>query len=185
VVVVLLVCVGVLAGVELILAREALVELLYGDEYGASVGILAVLALSVPIFYADIALVWIAYARGKETRVALLGALALVTNVALNVVLIRELGSIGAAIATVVTEAVIAVGYALTLGAHRREHRARVARLLATGALYAGPLLAFATLCVAAELPWAASCLAAAGMGAVLLALPYQREVASPGAAVR
>ena len=176
-VVLLLICIGVLAGAELVLAREFLVDLLYGGEYASSALILAVLALAVPIFYADIALVWIAYVRGHERRVAALGIVALVTNVSINVVLIRVFGGVGAAVATVVTEAVISAGYAFTLGIHRREHRARALDVLATAGAYAGALFALGMLCAVAGVHWALACLAVAGLGAVLLALVYRREV--------
>jgi O-antigen/teichoic acid export membrane protein len=175
-VVVLLVGVGVLAGVELILAREFLVDLLFGDAYGSAAEILAILAISLPIFYADIALVWIAYARGLEKRVALLGVAALISNVALNLVLVPRHGGVGAAVATVVTEAVICSGYVLALGVHRRENRARTVRLLASASVYAVPMLLFATLCLAIQVPWTASCLAAAGVAACLLTAVYRRE---------
>ena len=75
-VVLALVCVGVLVGVELALARELIVDLLFGEEYASAAPVLAILALSVPIFYANIALVWVAYARGRERRVATLGVVA-------------------------------------------------------------------------------------------------------------
>ena len=176
-VVLLLICIGVLAGAELVLAREFLVDLLYGGEYASSALILAVLALAVPIFYADIALVWIAYVRGHEKRVAALGIVALVTNVLINVVLIRVFGGVGAAVATVVTEAVISAGYAFTLGIHRREHRARALDVLATAGAYAGALFALGMLCAVAGVHWALACLAVAGLGAALLALVYRREV--------
>ena len=97
-VVLMLVCIGVLAAVELVLARQFVIDLLYGDAYASSALILAVLALSVPFFYADIALVWLAYVQGHEKRVAALGVVALVANVAINVVLIRKFGGLGAAV---------------------------------------------------------------------------------------
>jgi O-antigen/teichoic acid export membrane protein len=175
-VVLLLVCIGVLAGAELLLARGFLVDLLYGGEYASSAPILAVLALSVPIFYADIALVWIAYVRGHEKRVAALGIVALVTNIAINVVLIRSFGGLGAAMTTVVTEATISLGYAFTLGLHRKEHRARALEVLATAGAYAGALVALVMLCVIAEVHWALSCLAVAVLGTALLLLVYRRE---------
>ncbi len=177
VVVVLLVCVGALAGVELVLARDFLVGLLYGDEYRSAARVLAILAISIPIFYADIALVWIAYARGREKRVALLGVVALISNVTLNIVLIPELGGVGAAVATVVTEAVICAGYALTLGVHRRENLARTAHLLASAGACTVPVVLLATLCFALQAPWAASCVVAAGVGAALLTMVYRREI--------
>jgi O-antigen/teichoic acid export membrane protein len=133
-VVLLLVCIGVLAGAELLLARGFLVDLLYGGEYASSAPILAVLALSVPIFYADIALVWIAYVRGHEKRVAALGIVALVTNIAINVVLIRSFSGLGAAPTAVVTEATIN-RVRLTLGLHRKTPRAS-----ARGSSYRGGL---------------------------------------------
>ncbi len=176
-VVLLLVCIGVLAGAELVLARGFLVDLLYGDQYASSALILAVLALSVPIFYADIALVWLAYVRGHEKRVALLGVVALFANVFINIVLIRAYGGVGAAVSTVVTEVAISLGYAFTLGVHRREHRVRAFEVLATAGAYAGALLALVMLCAVAGVHWALSCLAVAAVGSALLAMVYRREV--------
>ena len=175
-VVLMLVCIGALAAVELVLARQFIVDLLYGDEYASSALILAVLALSVPIFYADIALVWLAYVLGYEKRVAALGVFAFLTNVFINIALIREFGGVGAAIATVVTEAAISLGYAFTLGMHRRERRARALELVATAAAYAGALLTLVMLCAVVGVPRALTCLAVGGLGIALLAMVYRRE---------
>ena len=176
-IVLILVCVGVLVGVELVLARELIVDLLFGDEYSSAAPVLAVLGLSVPIFYANIALVWIAYSRGMEARVATLGIVALIANVVLNVVLIAALGGVGAAIATVVTEAVVCVGYAFTLGLHRRLTWARTVRALASVGTYTALMLAFAIASVGLHAPAAASCLVAAGIGAALLTFVYVHEI--------
>ena len=158
-VVLALVCVGVLVGVELALARELIVDLLFGEEYAS------VLAISVPIFYANIALVWVAYARGRERRVATLGVVALISNVMLNIVLIQVLDGVGAAIGTVVTEAVVFVGYVVTLSLHRHRTWESTARALGSVVPYIGLMLAFAIASVALHAPPAASCLVAAGMG--------------------
>jgi O-antigen/teichoic acid export membrane protein len=179
-VVVMLVCVGVLVGVELALGRELIVDLLFGDEYASAAPVLAILALSVPIFYANIALVWIAYARRREGRVATLGVVALITNVLLNVLLIQVLDDVGAAIATVVTESVVCVGYAVLLGLHRQQTWESTARALASLAPYVGLMLAFAVASVALQVPPAASCLVAAGMGAALLTYVFRRETRQP-----
>lgn len=176
-IVLILVCVGVLVGVELVLARELIVDLLLGDEYASAAPVLAILAFSVPIFYANIALVWIAYSRGREGRVAMLGVVALISNLLLNIVLISVLGGVGAAIATVVTEAVVCVGYAVTLGLHRRLTWATTVRALTSVGTYLGLMLAFAIASVALHAPPAASCLVAAAIGAALLALVYRREI--------
>jgi len=173
----ILVCVGVLVGVELALARELIVDLLFGNEYASAASVLGILALSVPIFYANIALVWIAYSLGRERRVATLGVVALISNVTLNIVLIQVLDGVGAAIATVVTEAVVCVGYAFTLGLHRRPMRLGTVRALASVGTYAGLMLAFGIVSVALHAPPAASCLVAAGIGVALLALVYRREI--------
>jgi O-antigen/teichoic acid export membrane protein len=112
--------------------------------------------------------------------VATLGVVALISNVALNIVLIPALGGVGAAIATVVTEAVICVGYVFTLGLHRRRTRAGAVRALASVGTYAGLMLGSAILAVALHAPPAASCVVVAGLGAALLAFVYRREVAQP-----
>jgi O-antigen/teichoic acid export membrane protein len=179
-VVLTLVCLGVLVGVELTLARELIVDLLFGDEYASAASVLAILAVSVPIFYANIALVWIAYARGREGRVATLGVVALIANVMLNIVLIPVFDGVGAAIATVVTEAVVCVGYALALGIHRQQTWTRTARALASVGPYLGLMLAFAIASVALHAPPAASCLVVAGIGAAVLALVYRRQIRQP-----
>ena len=180
-VVLMLVCIGVLAAVELVLARQFVVDLLYGDEYASSAAILAVLALSVPIFYADIALVWLAYVQGHEKRVAALGGAAFVANISINVALIREFAGVGAAVATVVTEAAISLGYAFTLGIHHRERRARVLTLLATAGAYTVALLALVMLCAVAGVPRALTCLAVGGLGIALLAMVYRRAASRVG----
>jgi O-antigen/teichoic acid export membrane protein len=176
----ILVCVGVLVAIELVLARGFIVDLLFGGEYASAAPVLAILALSVPIFYANIALVWIAYSQGREGRVATLGVAALISNVALNVVLIPALDGVGAAIATVVTEAVICVGYAITLDLHRRSSRAGIVRAFASVGTYAGLMLGSAILAVALHAPLAVSCFVLAGVGAAMLAFVYRREVAQP-----
>jgi O-antigen/teichoic acid export membrane protein len=176
----ILVCVGVLVAIELVLARGFIVDLLFGGEYASAAPVLAILALSVPLFYANIALVWIAYSQGREGRVATLGVVALISNVALNVVLIPALDGVGAAIATVVTEAVICVGYAITLDLHRRSSRAGIVRAFASVGTYAGLMLGSAILAVALHAPLAVSCVVVAGVGAAMLAFVYRREVAQP-----
>jgi O-antigen/teichoic acid export membrane protein len=173
----ILVCIGVLVGVELVLARGLIVELLFGDEYASAAPVLAILALSVPLFYANIALVWIAYSRGRERRVAALGVVALISNVTLNIVLIPVLDGVGAAIATVVAETVVCVGYAFTLDLHRRPMQAGTVRALTSVGTYAGLMLTFGIVSVALHAPPAASCLVAAGLGAALLALVCRREI--------
>ena len=179
-VVLALVCVGVLVGVELALARELIVDLLFGEEYASAAPVLAILALSVPIFYANIALVWVAYARGRERRVATLGVVALISNVMLNIVLIQVLDGVGAAIGTVVTEAVVFVGYVVTLSLHRHRTWESTARALGSVVPYIGLMLAFAIASVALHAPPAASCLVAAGMGAAMLALVYRKQLRQP-----
>ena len=176
-VVLLLVCIGVVVALELVLARDFVVDVLYGESYRSSVGVLATLALSIPVFYADCVLVWVAYARGKERAVALLGALALASNVALNIVLIRAFGAVGAAAATVATEALISLGYAILLGAHRREHRITVLRTLATAGAFAGAMSALAVVCSASGAPRLPVALVMAGIGVALLAMVYRREM--------
>lgn len=179
--VLMLVCIGVLAALELVLARQFVIDLLYGDAYASSALILAVLALSVPFFYADIALVWLAYVQGHEKRVAALGVVAFLANVAINIVLIRGFGGLGAAVATVVTEAAICVGYAFTLGIHRRERRSGALELLATAGAYTVALLALVMLCAFGGVPRALTCLAVGGLGLALLTMVYRRAASRVG----
>jgi len=172
-----LVCVGVVVGVELVLAREFLVHLLFGGEYAAAAPVLGILAVSVPIFYANIALVWVAYSRDREQRVALLGVVALVLNVLVNIALIPALDGVGAAVATVVTEALVCAGYALMLGLHRRRNLAGSTGVLVSVGVFALLLVGLAAMSVAVEAPLGVSCLTTVGIGAALLVLVYRREL--------
>ena len=143
--------------------------------------ILAVLALSVPFFYADIALVWLAYVQGHENGLPLSG---LSPSSRTSPSTSSSSGSSEASAprsATVVTEAAISAGYAFTLGIHRREHRPRALELLATAGAYSFALLALVMLCAFGGVPRALTCLAVGGLGLALLTMVYRRAASRVG----
>jgi len=120
--------VGTAAATLVVLNAGGLVGLLFGDEYRDAVGILQVLAVSIPIFYLDVLLVWLAYAYGRERGVASVGAVAASSNIALNFILIPRFGAYGAAVVTVVTELLVLVCYMSLFRNELRPYRRRIAR---------------------------------------------------------
>jgi PST family polysaccharide transporter len=99
----------------LALLRAPVVAALYGDGYAAASPVLGVLALAlVPIVVDMVALSALSAAGAAGTAAWLyLGGAAL--NVRLNMLLIPARGASGAALATLLTETALAVGFVLVL----------------------------------------------------------------------
>ncbi len=111
-----LITLGVVAAVGLAIFGPRLSDLVFGTSFGTTGDVIRILALGVPVLFFDVVAVWIAYSRGRERGVVIVSAVALVTNVALNLLLIPSHGAAGAAIATVVSECVNGLGYVVLLG---------------------------------------------------------------------
>ncbi|HEV8662913.1 MAG TPA: oligosaccharide flippase family protein [Candidatus Methylomirabilis sp.] len=124
--------VGVLLGTPLL-------TLLYGEAYRAGGSVVAVLLWAVPGLFLNALCADLLYARGAQRVALAILAVGIVANVGLNLWLIPPLGAVGAAAATVVTEALTlalsltAVGR--TLGVSPRLDREALKPVLASGGM--------------------------------------------------
>ncbi|HYP21497.1 MAG TPA: polysaccharide biosynthesis C-terminal domain-containing protein, partial [Chloroflexia bacterium] len=100
---------GVLASIALWVGAVPLTGLLYGDKFGAAVPVLQVLALGCIPMYASYGLTHALVAMDRPQLYAAFTGLALVVNVAANLLLIPRVGVQGAALATFLTEVALVV----------------------------------------------------------------------------
>ncbi len=87
-----------------------LIRLGFGESYQSSAGLLQVLLWSIPLLVCRNVAVSALVMYGETARLVRITAFGVVLNGLLNFFLIRELGTVGAAIATVITEGSIAIG---------------------------------------------------------------------------
>jgi O-antigen/teichoic acid export membrane protein len=106
-----LVATGFVASFTLGVWGETFMRLVYGNSYSNGAHIVSVLSFGIPLLFVDVAAVWLAYSCGYEARVVFVSLCALGANVVANVLLIPAIGAAGAAWATVLSEAINAVGY--------------------------------------------------------------------------
>lgn len=106
---------GVLAGGLGLAVAGWLVPLLYGASYAAAVPAFRILMLAFPLLSLNYALTHQLVGWHGERAWAVVCAAALLANIALDVRMIPALGIVGAAWATLSTEAVLALGCTLTL----------------------------------------------------------------------
>jgi len=122
-----------------LLLGTPLLALLYGEGYRGGGPVLAVLLWAVPGLFLNALCADLLYARGRQRVAVGILAVGIVANVALNLWLIPPLGAVGAAAATVATEALTfalaltAVGR--TLGASPRLDREALKPLLASAGM--------------------------------------------------
>ncbi|HEX6348738.1 MAG TPA: flippase [Candidatus Dormibacteraeota bacterium] len=142
----------------LIIAPDV-VRLLYGDQFAPAAPVLAILALSIPFMYLNVAAWSVLVAADRQLTWIKLMAVATVVNVALNVLLIEVLqrrtgnGGIGSALALLTTEVLMAAGAVVLMrGLLTRGTASRVLRALAVSVLMAALVLAVRPLGLAAEL---------------------------------
>ncbi len=133
------VCVGA------VLVAAPLTRALYGPDFTELIPVFALLALCVPPMYLNIMANQLMIARNQQMVWTKMMALASLINPALNLVLIPYFqrtdgnGAIGAAIAMVITEVVLAViGFFLVRDVFTRHLAMRVARAAVATALMAG-----------------------------------------------
>ncbi|NCC25890.1 MAG: hypothetical protein EOM25_11975 [Deltaproteobacteria bacterium] len=116
----------VLAGFSLLPAgilfwgANPIIFLLYGPEYEDSAQILAWIAPSLIFIFPNAMLTQACLAVDQERAYAIMACLAGVCNLGLNLVFLPGMGAKGAALATVITEAVLGLGLLLTLMRARR-----------------------------------------------------------------
>ena len=90
---------------------ERLIALIYGADYGPSAQALQVLIWSVPVIVAGSHFRYALIAANLQRLKLVLDALSALTNIVLTVLLIPASGLLGAALATIIAEAVLTVLY--------------------------------------------------------------------------
>jgi O-antigen/teichoic acid export membrane protein len=106
---------GMAVAIVCVLGSSRIVPLIYGQPYLYTAPTFAILALAVPLFFLNYALTHQVIGWDGQRSYLLIASLALVANVAANVVLVPSRGMAGAAIATLLTEVVVTVGCIYTL----------------------------------------------------------------------
>jgi O-antigen/teichoic acid export membrane protein len=126
---------GALIGVALVVLARPVLGLLYGDRFLVGSGTLQLLSISIMFTFASGVLAQGLVAGGRQTSLAKWTAIAAGTNVLANLFLIPRVGILGAAIATILTEALVLT---LTLVSFRQsqEIRAYSIRLFAVLVLF-------------------------------------------------
>jgi O-antigen/teichoic acid export membrane protein len=105
----LLLALGIPIAAGILVLSDEIVTTLYGGEYAESIPLLRVLAIAIVLMYANGVFVQLLIATERQGRLAVTAGVAAVANVAINLALIPYLGALGAAIATVATEALVIV----------------------------------------------------------------------------
>ena len=113
-----LAAIGIGATAAVYAGAEPLIAGLYGPAYARAGRTLEILAFAITPVYLGVVLTQAMIARGRQAAYLRLSVLGLAINVTLNLLLIPAYLEIGAAVATLVTEIVVAVGAAISL---RRE----------------------------------------------------------------
>jgi O-antigen/teichoic acid export membrane protein len=112
-----------------------IVPAVYGDGYAYAAPAFSILALALPLFFLNYALTHQVIGWDGHRAYLAIVTLALAANVAANVLFIPSLGLAGAAIATVVTEAVVTAGCVVALARQTGATRPLVAPVQHEGAI--------------------------------------------------
>jgi lipopolysaccharide exporter len=110
-----LVAAGALAMAFTAAAAPGIVHATYGAAYDTAAAPLQVLALAVPLFFLNYALMHQVIAWGGQRHYLAMTCAALLGNVSANLALIPSAGMLGAAWSTVLTELVVTAGCVLSL----------------------------------------------------------------------
>jgi O-antigen/teichoic acid export membrane protein len=114
---------GVALAVVCASSAAIIVPLVYGAPYLYTAPTFAILALALPLFFLNYALTHQVIGWDGQRAYLLIAALALVANVAANLVLVPSMGINGAAVATGLTELVVTIGCIYTLVQHEGPAR--------------------------------------------------------------
>jgi O-antigen/teichoic acid export membrane protein len=156
---------------------DRLVALLYGDSYGPAGPALAILIWVLPLMFASELLGYIVVIRGDERRVAKAVLISTGINVACNLALVPWLGLTGAAVMTVVTEAILVAQYVWSL----RPVLAEIDWSITLGRTVLAALVMTALALLLRDLPVAvtvAACGAVYGMSLLVLGVIGRGELA-------
>ena len=124
---------GVLAGGTLWLARVDVVHLLFGGSFAGAAPPAAIFAIAIAPLAINIAGGYVLAAAGEIRRVAVLYSVAITVKVGLITALVPSRGATGAALAMLITEALLALGMLAVL--HRRAGVTAGARTWSSAAL--------------------------------------------------
>jgi O-antigen/teichoic acid export membrane protein len=102
---------------------DRLVPFLFGAGYGQTAAVLQILIWVVPLMFASEFLGYIVVVQGREGRVARAIMVSTGLNVLVNLLLVPRFGLFGAAVMTVVTEAVLVSQYLWILRSLLRSFR--------------------------------------------------------------
>jgi O-antigen/teichoic acid export membrane protein len=119
---------GVLLGGTLAIAAGPIVTLLFGPDFARAVPALRTLALAVPLLFVNGGVLHFFVARDRGTLNLAFAAAMVVVNGGMNLALDRRMGAVGAATATVVTEAALLACCLYALRTLRREDGGRSSR---------------------------------------------------------
>jgi O-antigen/teichoic acid export membrane protein len=108
------------------LGGSVIMPLIYGDTYAYAAPAFSILALALPLFFLNYALTHQVIGWDGQIAYLLIATLALITNVAANLILVPTQGINGAAIATVLTEVVVTGGCLAFLNLRREPSRTTV-----------------------------------------------------------
>jgi O-antigen/teichoic acid export membrane protein len=120
---VFLTALGVMMAGVVYVGSDRWIGMAFGPGFALSVPSLRVLALALPFIFANFALTFFLFARGRERSYLAIVAVAFVLNVGFNLAAIPRWGGTGAAWATLVTEAALAAACLAALGLRNRAPR--------------------------------------------------------------
>jgi O-antigen/teichoic acid export membrane protein len=101
---------GAVLAVICVVGSSAIVPMIYGRPYLYAAPAFAILALALPLFFLNYALTHQVIGWDGQRAYLLIASVALVGNIAANLVLVPSQGINGAAIATVLTEVIVTTG---------------------------------------------------------------------------
>jgi O-antigen/teichoic acid export membrane protein len=107
-----------------VIGSSFIVTTVYGEPFLYAAPAFAILSLALPLFFLNYALTHQVIGWDGQRAYLLITTLALIGNVAANVVLVPAQGMIGAAIATLLTEVVVTAGCVVALVQHAGSSRA-------------------------------------------------------------
>lgn len=86
-----------------VILRHSIMDIVFGADYAAGAGVLAILIFSLPTIYALAVFSNLLFAFDKQSKTIVFSLVSSVSNLILNFILIRHYGMIGAALATVIS----------------------------------------------------------------------------------
>jgi O-antigen/teichoic acid export membrane protein len=124
--------IGAVLAIACGLGAPFIVALIYGQAFLPAAPAFAILSLALPLFFLNYALTHQVIGWDGQHAYFVIVVVALIVNIAANVVLVPTQGMIGAAIATVLTEIVVTAGCISALGGRTTVSNLRVEPSLGT-----------------------------------------------------